>query len=98
MSNPLQQTIEILAKEKGIEPEVENIATGSYPIARSLYVYFKKEHVDLVVGLRDFVGEFTNEGTWGPEGYLVDKGLIPLPDGERQRVRDAVRDLAPLLM
>lgn len=83
---------------EGIEPEFENIATGSYPIARSLYVYFKKEHVDLVVGLRDFVGEFTNEGTWGPEGYLVDKGLIPLPDGERQRVRDAVRDLAPLLM
>ena len=83
---------------EGIEPEFENIATSSYPIARSLYVYVKKEHVDLVAGLRDFVGEFTNEGTWGPEGYLVDKGLIPLPDGERQRVRDAVRDLAPLLM
>ncbi len=82
----------------GIAAEFENIAAGDYPIARSLYVYVKKEHLGVVPGLRDFVGELTSEGAWGPDGYLVDKGLIPLPDGERRQVRDAALKLTPLTM
>ncbi len=82
----------------GIEAEFENIASGDYPIARSLYVYVKNEHMSVVSGLREFVGELTSEGAWGPDGYLVDKGLIPLSDGERQLVRDAAAALTPLIM
>lgn len=82
----------------GIAAEFENIASGDYPIARSLFVYVKKEHMGVVPGLREFVAELTSEGAWGPDGYLVDKGLIPLPDGERQLVRDAARALTPLIM
>jgi hypothetical protein len=33
--------------------------------------------------MREFVGEFTSDAAFGPEGYLADKGLIPLPDAER---------------
>jgi phosphate transport system substrate-binding protein len=29
----------------GIKPEFEEIASGNYPIARSLYFYVKKEHI-----------------------------------------------------
>ena len=82
----------------GIDAEFENIATGDYPIARSLFVYVKIEHVGVVPGLREFVDELTSEGAWGPDGYLVDKGLIPLPAGERQLVRDAAAELTPLTM
>ena len=48
--------------------------------------------------MKEFVAEFTNEKTWGPDGYLVDKGLIPLPDADRSKVRQSARALSPLSM
>ncbi len=82
----------------GVEAEFENIAAGDYPIARSLYVYVKQENVGAAPGIREFIGELTGEGAWGPDGYLVDKGLIPLPDEERRKVGEAARALTPLTM
>ena len=40
-----------------------------------------------------FREEFTNELTWGPEGYLIEKGLIPLTEGERNNIASASREL-----
>jgi phosphate transport system substrate-binding protein len=40
--------------------------------------------------------EFTAERTWGEEGYLSDRGLIPMPEEERKEVGAAVRDLKTL--
>ena len=34
-------------------------------------------------GIKEFVAEFTSDAAMGEEGYLADKGLIPLPAGER---------------
>ena len=82
----------------GIEPTFENIAAGDYGVSRSLYFYVKKEHVGVVPGISDFVAEFTSEKAWGPEGYLVDKGLIPLPDEDRKNVRASSMNLSPLSM
>ncbi len=82
----------------GVEPEFENIAGGDYGISRSLYFYVKKEHVGVVPGVSDYVGEFTSEKAWGPEGYLVDKGLIPLPDEDRNAVRQSSLSLNPMSM
>ena len=62
----------------GVVPEYDSIADGKYPISRKLYVYFKNEHFDLIPHLKDFMDEYTSKGAIGPEGYLVDKGLIPL--------------------
>lgn len=62
-----------------IIPSFETIADGSYPISRPLFIYAKKEHIGVVPGMEEFIAEFTAEGTIGEEGYLVDKGLIPLP-------------------
>lgn len=66
-----------------VEPTYENIADGQYPVSRSLWFYAKNAHNNIVPGLRGYVDEFTNEETWGPDGYLSDLGLISLPDDER---------------
>ena len=77
----------------GVAPEFEKIASGAYPVSRSLYFYVKKEHVSVVPGIKEFIEEFTNELAWGPEGYLMEKGLIPLTEGERNNTASASRAL-----
>jgi phosphate transport system substrate-binding protein len=71
----------------GIEPTFDNIASGKYPVARSMFFYVKREHVGVVPGLKEFVAEFTSNKAAGEDGYLVDKGLIPLPKAELDKVR-----------
>ncbi|MEO1292011.1 MAG: PstS family phosphate ABC transporter substrate-binding protein [Pseudomonadota bacterium] len=67
------------AKVEGVDPSFENIASGDYPVSRSLYFYVKKAHVGVVPGIMDYVQEFAAVRASGDDGYLVDKGLIPLP-------------------
>jgi len=80
----------------GAEPTFENIASGTYEVSRSLYFYVKKAHVEAVPGLRDYIAEFTSDRAIGDEGYLADKGLIPLPDARRAAVRSSAASLANL--
>ena len=82
----------------GVSPTFDAIADGDYPVSRPLYFYAKKAHVDVIPGLRGFLREFTSERAWGDEGYLSERGLIPMPDDERSQVAAAVRDLTPLSM
>lgn len=72
------------------QPTFENIISGEYEVSRSMYFYVKREHLPLVPGLAEFVEEFTQEDAWGPDGYLADKGLIPLLPEERASVRETV--------
>ena len=71
----------------GVEATFDNIASGKYHVARSLFFYVKREHVGVVPGLKEFVAEFTSAKASGEDGYLVDKGLIPLPKPELDKVR-----------
>lgn len=80
----------------GVVPTFDAIADGDYPVSRPLYFYAKKAHVDVIPGLRGFLREFTSEKAWGEEGYLSDRGLIPMPDAERREVAANVRNLTPL--
>jgi len=82
----------------GVAPTFENISTGAYPISRPLFFYVKKAHLGLVPGVPAYVAEFTSERAWGPEGYLADKGLIPMSDAERAEWRARAKALAPLSM
>ncbi len=82
----------------GVEPTFDAIADGEYPVSRPLYFYVKKAHVGVIPGLKGFLREFTSERAWGDEGYLSDRGLIPLPDDERRQVAADVRELNPLSM
>ena len=77
----------------GIEPEFENIAEGGYSISRPLYIYVKAVHVDLIPGINEFMAEFTSDRAWGDDGYLVDKGMIPMPVAERNMFRTNAMEL-----
>lgn len=80
----------------GVVPTFEAIADGDYPVSRPLYFYAKKAHVGVIPGLREYLREFTSERAWGEEGYLSDRGLIPMPDDERRQIAKDVRELNPL--
>lgn len=82
----------------GVAPEFELIAAGDYPVSRSLFFYVKKEHVGVIPGIAEFVAEFTSESAWGEEGYLVDKGLIPLPEADRAAIATASQSMESLSM
>ncbi len=75
------------ARIGGIEPTFENISSGDYGVSRSMYFYVKTENQALVPGLAEYVSEFTEEDAWGPDGYLVEKGLIPLLPEDRTAIR-----------
>jgi phosphate transport system substrate-binding protein len=80
----------------GNPPTFENIAGGKYPMSRPLFFYVKKAHVGVIPGIKEYLAEFTSEKAWGKEGYLSEKGLIPLPDAERKQVADSVKALKVL--
>jgi len=82
----------------GVTPEFEEIADGNYPVSRALFFYVKKAHIGEVPGIAEFIGEFTNEATWGPDGYLADKGLIPMSDAERREWSASANGLQNLSM
>jgi len=80
----------------GVEPTFENIADGAYPVSRPLYFYVKKAHAGKIPGIREFLAEFTSDATWGDDGYLTDKGLIPMPADERAKFAEAATGLKTL--
>ena len=86
------------AEVDGVGPTFDAIADGEYPVSRPLYFYAKKAHVDVIQGLRGFLREFSSERAWGEEGYLSDRGLIPMPTEERRQIATNVRELIPLKM
>lgn len=80
----------------GAEPKFEAILAGKYPLSRPLYFYVKKAHVDVIPGIREYVAEFASDKSWGPNGYLAEKGLIPMPDEERRKMREAAGHMTTL--
>jgi len=47
----------------------------------------------VVPGIIEYVEEFTNENAWGDEGYLTEKGLIPLPEEDRAKYKADAQSL-----
>jgi phosphate transport system substrate-binding protein len=80
----------------GVQPTFEAIAAGEYPVSRPLFFYVKKAHIGVIPGMEGYLTEFTSEKAWGPDGYLADKGMIPMPDAERYKYRGDVAKLRVL--
>ena len=80
----------------GVAPDMDTIASGEYPVSRPIFFYVKKAHVEVIPGLKEYIAEFTSDKAFGPDGYLVDKGLIPMPDAMRAQVRTDAATLKPL--
>ena len=81
---------------ESVEPTFDSIADKSYPISRPLYFYVKKAHVGVVPGIKGFLNEFTSEKAWGEEGYLSEKGMIPLPTKMRREMAENTRNLVAI--
>jgi phosphate transport system substrate-binding protein len=83
---------------EGVQPGFEAIASGKYSLSRPLFFYVKKAHAGVIPGIKEYLQEFTSEKAWGKEGYLSEKGLIPMPDAERKTFRDDVMALKSFSM
>ena len=80
----------------GVAPSAETIGDGSYPLARSLFIYVKKQHVGVTPGLKEFVLEFMSDASAGRGGYLQDRGLVPLPADELAAQRQIVTSMTAM--
>ena len=76
----------------GVEPSFDTIADSSYPVSRPLFFYVKSSALKDRDGVARFVEFFAHEDAIGEEGFLSERGLIPLPSSDRAAVRAAVKD------
>ena len=80
----------------GYEADFDAIADGDYSISRPLYFYVKAQHIGTVPGIEEYLAEFTDDRAWGEDGYLADKGMIPLDDDTRGEIAEQVASLTTL--
>ena len=94
----LEQNLDTVKAETidGVAPTADTIADGSYPLARSLYIYVKKQHIGVIPGLQQFVQEFMSDGSAGRGGYLQDRGLVPLPADQLTAERAKVQAMTAM--
>ncbi len=81
---------------EGIAPEFDTIADKSYSVSRPLFFYVKKAHIGVIPGIDGFLAEFTSEKAWGGDGYLAEKGMIPMPAALRTEVGANVLNQKPM--
>jgi phosphate transport system substrate-binding protein len=84
------------ASVDGAVPTYETIASGDYKVSRPLFIYAKKQHVGVIPGMAEFLGEYTSDGALGEDGYLAGKGLITLPADQLKASKDAVAAMTPM--
>ena len=72
----------------GVEPSYNSILIGSYPGSRPLFLYVKKQHLNAVRGLQQFLG--TYETMWAKDGPLMKRGLIALTPQQQQHAAEVI--------
>lgn len=75
------------AKVDNIYPTFRTISSKKYPLSRPLFIYFKKENLNELPQIKDFISEIISKETLGERGYLVNNGLVPLSKRELNIVR-----------
>ena len=91
----LEQNMDIVqgAMIGDVSPVFDTISDGSYPISRALYFYVKKQHVGIIPGIAEYAKAFINPEATGQEGYLIERGLIPMNEQEHQAIMDQVQNM-----
>ena len=74
----------------GVDISFETISDGSYPVSRPLHFFVKKQHIGVIPGIMDFVNTFLSDAAQSEDGYLAEKGLIPLGSAELKAIRASV--------
>ncbi len=87
IANP--KTIQATSIDK-VLPNSKTIISKKYPLSRPLFVYFKKQHLNLVPNIKEFIEELVNKETIGSYGYLTRNGLVAMDDSELNEVRKQV--------
>lgn len=81
----------------GVLPSYEAIESGTYQVARSLFVYVKHAHVGTVPGMAEFARELASDAASGIDGYLVlKKGLLPLGEDKHTQAKENAAQLNAL--
>jgi phosphate transport system substrate-binding protein len=80
----------------GIEADEDSITSFKYPGSRAMYIYIKGQHIGAIPGIREFLGEYSKPSTWGRDGYLEGRGLVPMNARQASEVVEIIRTLKPL--
>lgn len=83
-----------VATMSGIEPTVDTIASGEYPVSRPLYFYIKGAHIGVIPGLKEYASFFVSDDIAGPFGPLAQYGLVS--DPELSEVQTTVDQEVPM--
>ena len=82
----------------GVVPSFDSIASGDYPVSRPRSFYIKGAHVGKIPGIQEYALEFTSAKAMGEDGYLPERGLIPLSDEELKETQMDVSSVKRLEM
>jgi phosphate transport system substrate-binding protein len=74
----------------GVTASPESIASGDYPVARSMFFYLKNQHGEEVPAMYEYSDMFMSEQMLGSSGYLRGIGLIPADEESREEAREQV--------
>lgn len=73
-------------------PTKETIANEKYMVSRPLFFYVKKAHLGVIPGLKEYIDFFLSDQMIGPDGPLVEYGLVAAPEAEREAQRAAFKE------
>lgn len=77
-----------------VMPTYQTISDFSYPGARPLYIYVKKQHLAPIKSLQGYVAQWAKD--WGPDGLLQKKGMVIAPADVRQKNAEVVANMTTL--
>jgi phosphate transport system substrate-binding protein len=80
----------------GVEATYANIASFRYPASRPMFLYVKGERARANAAMQAFLAEYTREATWGANGYLARRGMVPSAPPVRAHNAAIVAALVPL--
>ncbi len=60
-----------------VSAHFDKISSLEYPLSRLLYIYVRKDRLNKVEGLKDFIDFYQSDEMSGDKGLLVNLGLIP---------------------
>ncbi len=81
---------------EGVAPNADTIADKSYPISRPLFFYVKNAHRGVIPNFDAFIEEYMSDDALAPDGYLAERGLVPLSDDLRMQLQDDVLAAKPM--
>jgi phosphate transport system substrate-binding protein len=68
-----------VATFQGVVPTRETIASGKYRVSRPLFIYVKTQHYGSTLGLKEFAQYMVSDELAGPDGIMVEAGLVADP-------------------